>query len=344
MKNSSKISEIRLDQRQGTSKFGHWELDIASGIIWASEQAFRLYGVEPGPETISLTVARQNVPESDRQKLNRALNLLLEKNEKYDLEFRVVGKPGEPEAIIHAMAELEKDETGNPVKVIGWLEDITENKAQAIKLMENTKKLRASENRLKQQSEYNAVLMNLLECSAQPFSFSTASGKIIKHNQAFCDLVGYSAEELANILWSDDLTPPEWRSREEDILRRVRQTGQPLRYEKEYIHKDGHRFPVELLVQYYPAADEKNAFYYGFLTDITERKNNEARAKAAHDELEHLVKERTAALSEANQRLTKEIEEHRRTDQAVTNIMENIGDAFIALDGQWRYVYLNKAR
>lgn len=84
MKNSSKISEIRLDQRQGTSKFGHWELDIASGIIWASEQAFRLYGVEPGPETISLTVARQNVPESDRQKLNRALNLLLEKNEKYD--------------------------------------------------------------------------------------------------------------------------------------------------------------------------------------------------------------------------------------------------------------------
>ncbi len=55
----------------------------------------------------------------------------------------------------------------------------------------------------------------------------------------------------------------------------------------------------------------------GFTTDITDRKQAEAALRLAHDELEQRVHERTAALNESNHRLQQEIEERRRTLDAL---------------------------
>ena len=56
-----------------------------------------------------------------------------------------------------------------------------------------------------------------------------------------------------------------------------------MRYEKEYIRKDGTRVPLELLVHLVKDTDDKPLYYYSFLTDITERK----RAEDALAETEH---------------------------------------------------------
>jgi hypothetical protein len=41
--------------------------------------------------------------------------------------------------------------------------------------------------------------------------------------------------------WSTDLTPPEWRAHEASCLEELLRTDKPVRYEKEYIRKDGSR-------------------------------------------------------------------------------------------------------
>ena len=51
--------------------------------------------------------------------------------------------------------------------------------------------------------------------------------------------------------------------------------GAAVRYEKEYIRKNGSRVPIELLVQLKTDADGQPEFYYAFVTDITERKRAE---------------------------------------------------------------------
>ena len=66
-------------------------------------------------------------------------------------------------------------------------------------------------------------------------------------NKAFCDLTGYSEEELRRIDWNVTLTPPEFRESEMRHLTELVRTGKPVRYEKEYIRKDGTRVPIELL-------------------------------------------------------------------------------------------------
>src|ERR1039458_6056503 len=91
-------------------------------------------------------------------------------------------------------------------------------------------------------------LAALLEHSPQPFAFAYPDGRIGSVNDAFCELVGYSRDELRTVSWSVDLTPPEWRSQERELLAQLIRTHKPFRFEKEYIRRNGVRIPVEVFV------------------------------------------------------------------------------------------------
>ena len=71
------------------------------------------------------------------------------------------------------------------------------------------------------------------------------------------------------------MTPAKWYEHEKQKLKEITQTKKAGIYRKEYVRKDGSRFPVELVV--HPSFDEKQnvAYYVGFVTDITERKKAE---------------------------------------------------------------------
>ncbi|MGA2401961.1 MAG: PAS domain S-box protein, partial [Syntrophobacteraceae bacterium] len=69
--------------------------------------------------------------------------------------------------------------------------------------------------------------------------------------------------------------PPEWLPIEQLKLEELHLTDKPVRYEKEYIRKDGSRVPVELLVHLVTDSVGAPQYYYSFLTDITERKRAE---------------------------------------------------------------------
>ena len=122
---------------------------------------------------------------------------------------------------------------------------------------------------------YLHFLTDILNNSSQPLAIFYLDGRIARSNRAFCELTGYTPEELENRYWDKELTPPEWWEHEVKVLAEVRRTGQPQRFEKEYIRKDRTRVPVELLVQF--ATDsEGNPIYYSFIiTDISERKKME---------------------------------------------------------------------
>ena len=104
-------------------------------------------------------------------------------------------------------------------------------------------------------------------------------GRLILFNEAFENLTGYSSAELKEraLTWSADLTPQEWRDTEAAILAQAVSERHTVRYEKEYLRKDGSRVPIELIVQ--PIFDEAGTLlhYRSFLTDISARKQAEQR-------------------------------------------------------------------
>ena len=100
----------------------------------------------------------------------------------------------------------------------------------------------------KEKQRQNEFLANIIERSAQPFGVGYPDGRLGLVNKAFEQLTGYSREELQSIDWTKTLTPQEWLEIEQLKLEELHHTGQPVRYEKEYIKKDGTRVPIELLV------------------------------------------------------------------------------------------------
>jgi PAS domain S-box-containing protein/putative nucleotidyltransferase with HDIG domain len=155
--------------------------------------------------------------------------------------------------------------------VLGIARDVTERKK--------------AEERLRESQREVAFLAGLIECSDQPFAISYPDGRIGRCNSAFLRLTGYSRAQLAETNWAKNLTPPEWLSAEMEKLAELHRTGKPIRYEKEYILKDGRRVPVELFVHLARNENGEPAYYYSFITDITERQKAKEQLEESYSKL-----------------------------------------------------------
>ena len=119
--------------------------------------------------------------------------------------------------------------------------------------------------------EEAASLGELLERAEQPFAIAYPDGRLGRFNRAFAQITGYSPEELTAMDWYQTLTPPESREGEQAVLKELERTGVPVRYEKEYLRKDGTRVPIELLVDLKRDKEGRTLYYYSFITDLTDR-------------------------------------------------------------------------
>jgi PAS domain S-box-containing protein len=201
---------------------------------------------------------------------------------------------------------------GSPEYIIGTGLDITQRR-------QAEEQSRASEARAR-------FLADVLERASQPFGAGYPDGRLSIFNAAYGDLVGYSPEEMRALNWSVELTPPEWRAIEAEHLAELQRSGQPVRYEKECIRKDGTRVPVELLVHL--GRDEAGApqYYYSFITDLTERKRAESQREAALAERERLL------------------EENRRQRQFLEQLLETAPIGVAVVRGpEHRYEFVNAA-
>lgn len=145
----------------------------------------------------------------------------------------------------------------------------------ASKIARDISERKRTEEALRHSQRQNEFLAKVIETSSQPFAVAYPDGHLGLVNAAFEHLTGYTGEELRSIDWITALTPPEWRDIERHHLEELQRTGQPVRYEKEYLKKDGSRVPIELLAHLAPDAEGNPEYYYSFITDITERKNSE---------------------------------------------------------------------
>lgn len=139
-------------------------------------------------------------------------------------------------------------------------------------------------------------------------------GSIIEANDAFLKMIGYTREDFSTkqMNWRD-ITPPEYLLLSDRSVKELKITGVCKPFEKEYIHKDGDRIPV-LLGSVILADNQETVI--GFVVDLSEQQ------AALRDR-----KQAEAALHQAKER--------------VTRTLENMSNAFITLDRDWRIIYQN---
>jgi PAS domain S-box-containing protein len=151
------------------------------------------------------------------------------------------------------------------IAMINIFTDITDRKQAEKELLESTKKIE--------------FLADIIEKAHQPIAIGYPDGRLGFCNPAFCELTGYTVNELKTMDWAKVLTPAEWLPSEMQVLKELERTGKPVQYEKEYIRKDGSRVPIDMLVHLVSNQGDESHYYYAFITDTTERKHAEKKIK-----------------------------------------------------------------
>ncbi|MCK9608730.1 MAG: EAL domain-containing protein [Methylomonas sp.] len=148
------------------------------------------------------------------------------------------------------------DRSGAIAALIGIAIDITERKhAEQI--------LRSSEEKLR----------TMFELSPLGMAQNTMDGRYIEANKALLDMVGYSLEELNSMsYWA--LTPQDYEPQELAQLQSLSDTGKYGPYEKEYLHRDGHKTPIRLNGVLIKGSDGQQ-YIWSIVENITQQKQSE---------------------------------------------------------------------
>lgn len=103
-----------------------------------------------------------------------------------------------------------------------------------------------------------------------------SDARIIDVNDTFCEMVGYSRDELLSMTVTD-LELTESPEETEEHIRRVMENGHDL-FETRHRHKAGHVVELEVSVTY---ADIRGGVIFVLVRDISERKRQESELKLA---------------------------------------------------------------
>ncbi|MBM4263118.1 MAG: PAS domain S-box protein [Deltaproteobacteria bacterium] len=98
------------------------------------------------------------------------------------------------------------------------------------------------------------------------------TGCMARVNPKFCEMVGYSAEELYQLSW-DDITHPEDRAcNYAEFVKLAGPEGGGFHVEKRFIHKDGHVVWVDVMLNRVVSENGTPEMIIGVAQDITQRK------------------------------------------------------------------------
>ncbi|HWF19245.1 MAG TPA: PAS domain S-box protein [Verrucomicrobiae bacterium] len=148
-------------------------------------------------------------------------------------------------------------------------------------------------------------------------------GALTYVNAAFCEMVGWTEEELKNVKSPYPFCPgSEVERLREAFARMAENDASQAGFELCFQHRNGKRFDVMLLIRSLKDAQGKRTGWLASVTDITQRKQAEEALRRAHDELELRVRERTADLEAANVELEKAIQERQRLEHELLDITE----------------------
>ncbi|MDE2259241.1 MAG: EAL domain-containing protein [Betaproteobacteria bacterium] len=251
-------SEERLKQAQQVAHLGSFDWDTISGKLQCSDEYFRLWGMEPHVVTPSLELFRQGIHPDDVAQTEEVLQRALHGGRFYEHVHRVVWPDGS-EHYIRGLGEVVFDHAGQAIRVIGTVQEITEQKRAEAELR---------------------IAATTFE-SQEGIIITDANNVILRVNPTFSKITGYTAEEVIG------KTPSILKSGHQDanfytaMWESIHNTG-TWGGEIWNRRKNGEVYPDHLTIT---AVKDQNGIvtnYVATFTDIT-------MSRDAADEIKHLA-------------------------------------------------------
>jgi len=122
-----RASKRLLSETQRIAQIGSWELDLATNMITASDEMYRILGISPETFDGSFESLKALIHPEDWKIIKTIKQQLAEQGMTDSLELRIQ-RPDNSQRILLAEGEIIMDDKGKPAQVIGSASDITERK------------------------------------------------------------------------------------------------------------------------------------------------------------------------------------------------------------------------
>lgn len=156
MEQKLRESERLNAEAQQLAHIGSWNHDLRTNIITWSDENYRIFGYKPQEFIPTYASFLEHVDPDDRGWVDAKGEQTLSTKEPFSYYMRVIRVDGEMR-IIHSRGQVVCDDSGNPVRIVGTAQDVTERMLVEKQLKASNEKLRALSSRLQSVREEESI-------------------------------------------------------------------------------------------------------------------------------------------------------------------------------------------
>lgn len=257
----------KFNKCQAFSKLAAWEWNIKTNDLFWSDEIYELIGYEPGEIEPNFETFVELTHPDDRESVSAAIGKCLEDGIAYEVDHRLHKKSGEL-IWVKEKGNITRDENGEPEFMLGIAQEVTEikNALEALK---------------KSETQFRAVFNS----SGIGIALLSTEGHPIYSNPKLQNMLGYSADELSNMVFTEFTHPDDANIDMNLYMELIDGKRDFYQLEKRYIHKTGKIIWGILTVSI--VFDEQNQPLYivGMVQDINEQKEMEQESARLQREL-----------------------------------------------------------
>ena len=262
-----RLREADLVRAQAIAHLGNWSWDLVSKTASWSEELYRIFGVDEASFVPTRDTITRVVHPDDLAMYRRNLIAASSGTPTEPFECRLTRPNGEHRVVLLSEIEVERDESGKPIRLFGALLDITERKRAEDELRHANMVVESSP----------VVLFRWLATAGWPVD-------IVSRNVS---QFGYSRDEFlsgavlyASIIYSDDMERVT-----AEIARYAESGANHFQQEYRIVTKDGVVRWIEDHTTVIRDADGKVTHFLGTIADISERKHSELERQRLEEQL-----------------------------------------------------------
>lgn len=273
IKRSRKAAEadrVRLVAAQESAHVGSFEIDLATGERWWSDEFYRILGADKTQGASRELLLTRVYPE-DRDRMEKLWQQADSGQHPGEHSYRVQRPSGEVRHV-RSFVSFDYAEDGSPVRIIGTTLDVTDFH------LVDTQRLEAEVN-FRLSFDLSPIGMGMVDLDE----------RFQRVNLAICEIFGRTEEELLGKRTRDFLSPEDARNRPRSRPSAHLRLGEavPVRTERRYLRPNGDVVWTQETVSPIPSADGGHAYSLVQLQDITPRRQAEESLKyqVSHDTL-----------------------------------------------------------
>lgn len=302
---------------ESLANIGYWEMDLRTGARKWSAPVLKLFGVRDEDIQRDYAGLSEFIHPADRERMAGLHRAAAEKGEGYNAQFRIITASGETRTV-HDRCKADFDAAGNPVRLIGAVQDISDIRDQENEILRLNEIVNAVPSPIMVTEAKSGVVSYMNRAAADKY-------KVSQYDSVGANIWDIIGEELYKQLrerYQTQLTSDQVVTSVE--IDRTTDADAPEWY--------------KFVMRTFTVADR--SYVVSISLDISSRKQTELELKRAYARVEDLCRQRARQLDMKTQQGEEIEKDLKLSEERFFDIASSLADGIWETDAELAFTYL----